>query len=91
MIDVDDFPTDAAEAAVPLVSYERRGKDFKWRPPQLFENAVAVTGGFSGTSPLLAHCIYYRKGNRTCTFVELEKMPVGFCMVLEGHRHKKVI
>ena len=79
-----DGPAVVVEATKPLVSYERRGKDSKWRPPQLFENTVAMTGGFSAKSPMLARCIYYRDGTRTWTFVELEKNARWFLQAVGG-------
>ncbi len=73
---------------VPIVA-SKSGRPCNWRPVQVAQSLVNVSGGFS-TSFLIANSIDYNLGDTTHTFVQLDKNAPWFLKGVGGAKIKKV-
>ena len=60
-----------------------------WKPVQVFDACIALSGGLSSTGPSMANSISYQQDGQTRTFVELRKNASWFLKGVAGPRTQK--
>ena len=55
MSDVEDASAVGVGIVVPVVASSKHRNEVKWRPARIFDNTIALPGGFNTNGPLTAN------------------------------------
>ena len=79
----------AGTSLEPVLTTVATGSMKKWKPVEIIDASIAISGGFNNKGPTLANVIRYAMGGKTWTFVELIKAAPWFTKGVAGDKAQK--